>query len=95
MQLNYNEFMNLIPDETKKYVKIVMKYLYYFIIENNKISACDDNYYFDVRYNIGEQSNERAKFLLSTLLGLLHGTDTTSLVKRHSFSIEKYQPPRT
>lgn len=89
MQLNYNEFMSLIPEETKEYVKITIKYLYYFIIDNYRINSPNDGYYFDYRYDMGEQSNERAKFLLSTLLGLLHGNDTASLVKRHSFSIEK------
>ena len=89
MQLNYNEFMSLIPEGTKEYVKTTMKYLSYFIMDRYRIDTANDNYYFDARYNIGEQSNERAKFLLSILLGLLDKSDTASLVKRHNFSTEK------
>ena len=90
MQLNYEEFMSLIPEETKKYVKIVLKYLNYYIIEENEIDSPKWDEYFANRYdNLGNQSLEKAKFLLSTLLGLLHGGDTASLVKRHRFSFDK------
>ena len=34
MQINYNEFMSLIPEETREYVKITIKYLNYFILIN-------------------------------------------------------------
>lgn len=88
MQINYNEFMSLIPEETREYVKITMKYLSYYIIDNYKIDSPNDEYYFNTRYDLGEQSNNKVKLLLSILLGLLHSNDTASLVKRHNISTE-------
>ena len=54
MQINYNEFMSLIPEETREYVKITMKYLNYFIMERYRIDTPNDDYYFDEKYNTGE-----------------------------------------
>ena len=70
MQLNYNEFMSLIPEETREYVKITMKYLSYYIIDNYKIDSPNDEYYFNSRYDLGEQSNNKVKLLLSILFSV-------------------------
>lgn len=42
MTISYNEFMRLVPEETKEYVKNVLSYLYYFINKENKVRDKDD-----------------------------------------------------
>ena len=42
MTISYNEFMRLVPEETKEYVKNVLSYLYYFINKENKVRDKED-----------------------------------------------------
>ena len=49
MNLSYEEFIKLIPEDTKKYVDIVLKYMDGYIVRNNDIYVKDD--YNKVVYN--------------------------------------------
>ena len=42
MNLSYEEFIKLIPEDTKKYVDIVLKYMDGYIVRNNDIYVKDD-----------------------------------------------------
>ena len=49
MTISYNEFMRLVPEETKEYVKNVLSNLYYFINKENIVRDKEDikEYYRD------------------------------------------------
>ena len=82
MGITYEEFMKLVPEDTKKYSKILLKYLNYYITENNslrRITARDD--YFQHYYsNVNASQIYDAKLLTSTFMAL-------SFDEKYSFAV--------
>lgn len=91
MMLTYDEFIKLIPEETKKYIKTVLIYLNYYIKENNSIASKSNIYNFETNthININENTLYKSKLLLSALIGFSLNEKLHSSVEIYDFNYSK------
>ena len=90
MKVTYEEYMNLIPSETKEYVNVVFKYLKLYLLNNYDIfrkgyPRSISTFYTD----FNTSSIYKAKLLLSSIMGLSLDSKFSSEICRYGFEREK------
>lgn len=91
MKLTYEEFMDMIPEETKGYVKKVLRYLNYYVTENNEIDSKTHNYNFEEDYRTSNSQIYKTKLLLSALIGLAKDPKMSLIVCKYGFDTSKLE----
>lgn len=88
MKITYDEFIKMIPDETKKYLGPVFGCLKYYIQDEQYLRSESRIDGLQTYSGLSDKSYYKAKLLLSTICGL-HFTEYSSVVSKYGFNLEE------
>lgn len=85
MKLSYEEFMSIVPEETKKMVNNILPYLWIYLKRNKRIKVKNKEAYNP------SIINKKMQMTIATLLGACEDQETKSIVEGNSFISSKIQ----